>query len=124
MQTASRLARNQALSRSLNNRVATISQNTETFGALTFMCECGIYICMARVRLTIEEYDAIRLEPNQLLVCPEHILHAIEFVVADRGRYALVENVGAAGKQALVTDARAASNEPLARDTDAPLASL
>ena len=108
-----RLTRNQLLSRSLNNRVATISQTSETFGALIFMCECGIYGCAERIRLTIVEYDRIRLQPTQFLAYPDHILESIESVVeAGGGHYAVVEKLAGC------------SDEPLTRDTDALLASL
>ena len=95
MLTEPRLARNQVLSRSLNDRVALITTNSETFGPLKFMCECGIHNCGERVKLTVGEYQAIRAEPTHFLIEPGHVLEASEAVVEDGGRYVVVERAGA-----------------------------
>ena len=81
MLTEHRLARNKALIRSLNQRVAVISETLETFGSLKFMCECGIYACRKRIELTASDFEAIRSEPTHFLVHPDHVLYALEFVV-------------------------------------------
>ena len=94
MLTETRLARNRALSRSLNNRVVKISQTSETFGALTFMCECGIYACRERVHATVTEYTGIRLQPTHFLVCPDHVIEVVDSVIADCGRYTVVDDIG------------------------------
>jgi hypothetical protein len=106
--TELRLASTEALTRSLNERVAEIFETCETFGPLSFMCECGIYDCGERIELTANEYDAIRLEPTHFFVHPDHVLYAIEFVVLEHTEtYAVVEKVGAAGRLAVATDPRA-----------------
>ena len=105
--TELRLASHEALTRSLNDRVAHIFGNLETFGPLNFMCECGIYDCGERIDLTFDEYETIRLEPTHFFVHPDHVLNAIEFVVIEYAdSYAVVEKVGAAGRLALATDPR------------------
>ena len=92
MLTGQRLARNKALIRSLNQRVALISESFDTFGSLKFMCECGIYACRKRLELTIAEYEAVRSEPTHFLVHPDHVLYALEFVVLEySGGYVVVE---------------------------------
>jgi hypothetical protein len=115
-----RLARTAALTRSLNERVALISEGSETFGALKFLCECGIYDCGEQIALTAGAYEAIRLEPTHFLVHPEHVHYAVESVVVDcADGHVVVAKVGAAGRLAVATDPRAASDEPLVRDADA-----
>ena len=100
MLTESRLARNPALSRSLNNRVVKIAQTSETFGGLSFMCECGIYACRERVQMTVPEYAGIRLQPSHFLVCPDHVIEVVDSVVADCDRYTVVDNVGDGSEEA------------------------
>ena len=118
--TELRLASTEALTRSLNERVARIFGSVETSGPLTFMCECGIYDCGERIELTANTYEAIRLEPTDFFVHPDHVFHAIEFVVLEHANsYAVVEKVGAAGRLAVATDPRDDTEEPLAKDTDA-----
>ena len=81
MLTEHRLAENKALIRSLNQRVAVISETLDTFGSLKFMCECGIYACRKRIELTANAFEAIRSEPTHFLVHPDHVLYALEIVV-------------------------------------------
>ena len=121
LSTELRLARNKALIRSLNERVAAISEALETFGSLKFMCECGIYACKERIELTFSEYETVRLDPTHFLVHPNHVLHALEFVVLECPEsYVVVEAVSTAGRPAtaMAADQRAAAEEPLTRDTD------
>lgn len=115
-----RLARTAALTRSLNERVALISESSETFGSLEFLCECGVYDCGEQLVLTAGAYEAIRLEPTHFLVHPEHALYSVESVVVEYAdSHVVVAKVGAAGRLAVATDPRDASEEPLARDADA-----
>jgi len=115
-----RLARTAALTRSLNERVALISESSETFGSLKFLCECGVYDCGEQLVLTASAYEAIRLEPTHFLVHPEHVRYAVESVVVEHAdSHVVVAKVGAAGRLAVATDPRDASEEPLARDADA-----
>ena len=110
MPTELRLARNKALIRSLNERVAAISEALETFGSLKFMCECGIYACKERIELTVSEYEAVRLDPTHFLVHPNHVLHALEFVVLECPEsYVVVEEASAAARLAIVSDQRTAA---------------
>ena len=57
--TELRLASTEALTRSLNERVAHIFESSESFGPLTFMCECGFYDCGERIELTAANAAAI-----------------------------------------------------------------
>jgi hypothetical protein len=122
MSTEQRLARNKALIRSLNERVAAISETLETFGSLKFMCECGIYACKERIELTVSQYEAVRLDRTHFLVHPNHVLRALEFVVLECPEsYVVVEEVSAAARlaTALAADQRSAVEEPTSQDTDA-----
>ena len=119
MLTEHRLAKNKALIRSLNQRVADISETLDTFGSLKFMCECGIYACRKRIELTASAFEAIRSAPTHFLVHPDHVLYALEFVVFEySGSHVVVETrVSAEAGLAVATEARDAS-EPLTRAAD------
>jgi hypothetical protein len=121
MLTGHRLARNKALIRSLNQRVAVISETLDTFGSLKFMCECGIYACRKRIELTASAFEAIRSEPTHFLVHPDHVLYALEFVVVEYvGSHVVVEErVSDVARLPVVIEPRAASEEPLRRAADA-----
>ena len=120
MLTESRLARNKALIRSLNQRVAVISETLDTFGSLKFMCECGIYACRKRIELTASDFEAIRSKPTHFLVHPDHVLYALEFVVLEyAGSHVVVEErVGKATRFAVATEPRVSSEEPLTPAAD------
>ena len=121
MLAESRLARNKALIRSLNRRVAVISETLDTFGSLKFMCECGIYACRKRIELTASDFEAIRSAPTHFLVHPDHVLYALEFVVLEyAGSHVIVEErVSHATRLAVATEPGDASEEPLIRAADA-----
>jgi hypothetical protein len=121
MLTKNRLARNKALIRSLNQRVAVISETLDTFGSLKFMCECGIYACRKRIELTASDFEVIRSEPTHFLVHPDHVLYALEFVVLEyAGSHVVVEErVSEATRLVVATEPRDATVEPLTRAADA-----
>lgn len=119
MSTELRLARNSARTRSLNERVALISESFETFGSLKFMCECGIHKCGERIELSAGEYDAIRLEPTHFLLYPGHVLPELGFVVECTGSHVVVERRGTGARIDVAIDRGQAKDEPLSRDTDA-----
>ena len=101
-----RLGKNEALFRSVNERVAAISATHSTYGPLRFMCECGDAACGQRLELTRPEFEEIRAEPTYFFVLPGHVIPDIEVVVKNYGRYLIVKKIGAAAGVALVTDAR------------------
>jgi hypothetical protein len=115
MLTEHRLARNKALIRSLNQRVAVISETLDTFGSLKFMCECGIYACRKRIELTAGAFEAIRSEPTHFLVHPDHVLYALEIVVLEyAGSHVVVEErASEATRLPLGTEPEDPTEEPL-----------
>ena len=98
-----RLARNQALFRSVNERVEKVSEQYATQAPLGFVCECAIADCGRHVSLTREEYEAIRQNATQFFVLPDHVLPDVERIVEDRQQYVIVEKVGVGGRVAAAT---------------------
>jgi hypothetical protein len=99
---ALRTARNQALFRSVNQKVNEIN---EAFEALVdgteYVCECANADCVEQIRLTADEYAAIRLIPTHFFVRPHHVFPEFERVVDDRDGYVVVEKFGEAGAEAV-----------------------
>ena len=79
--------------RALNDRIAlltrSLSQPRETL--VEFVCECGHDDCDAALRLTLEEYDALRSDEGYLAVVPGHQPHDVE-LVAYTDRYVLASS--------------------------------
>ena len=97
-----RLAENELLFRTLNERLRDVAERTGTLVAdgAAFVCECAETGCRDRLRLTLEEYEEARADPRVFLVVPGHELAEVETVVADRGAYLLVRKSGEAGEVA------------------------
>ena len=101
-----RLARNQALFRTVNERVEKVAQEYTALAPLDFICECAITDCGRPVELTREEYEAIRRNPAHFFVLPDHVFPEVEVVVEDRERFVIVEKFGIGGRVAAAADTR------------------
>jgi hypothetical protein len=83
---------NQALFRSVNERIAELSAKfgeQGDAGLLSFICECPQIGCRAFVRAPLEAYDRVRDDPALFLVLKGHE-DGCERVVADLGGYLIV----------------------------------
>ena len=82
----------EAIFRDVNERIA---QNAEALGQgrPEFLCECSDPNCTERVDATLGEYEEVRADATTFLLAPGHEATEIERVVADRGRYEIVEKM-------------------------------
>lgn len=86
-----RKTHNQALCRSVNDRIAELEAKFGEHGdagLLSFICECPEIGCRAFVRAPLEVYDRIRDDPALYLVLKGH--EDGEAIVADLGAYLIV----------------------------------
>jgi hypothetical protein len=92
-----RLAKNEALFRSVNERVHELSERLSLVGLLDgpsmeeYLCECVDIECMERVRITTKEYERVRSDSFWFLVALGHVAPEIERVVEENERFAVVE---------------------------------
>jgi hypothetical protein len=84
-----RLARNEALFRSVNERVEEVVQPGEN-EEIDFLCECGDGECVAKISLTRVEYERIRADAAQFAVAIGHEIPEVEDVVARTDRFLAV----------------------------------
>ena len=102
-----RIANNEASFRDINERLEEgLRQVRHTPELLQFICECGDRGCESSVRLTFEEYEALRRDSRRFAVVPGHVFPETERVVAGNDRYEVVEKVGAAVEVADASDHR------------------
>ena len=94
-------ARTEALFRDVNERIAETAESFEAAGT-EFICECADPTCTHRVAASLAEYEEVRAEPTTFLLAPGHEQHDIERVVADRGRFRVVEKVQAAVRRTVI----------------------
>lgn len=85
-------AQTEALFRDVNERIAESAQRFDA-DVTQFMCECSDPSCTHRVEATLDEYEDVRADGTTFLLTPGHAHSDIERVVADRGRFHIVEKV-------------------------------
>jgi hypothetical protein len=93
----SRLAKNEAVFREVNERVIEIQQELgpdpradEVVDGL--ICECSDAGCLERVGpLTISAYEAVRADPRRFIIAPDHQALDVEAVMERRPGYWVVE---------------------------------
>jgi hypothetical protein len=96
-----RRATTESLFRDVNERIAETSDHVQ--GDRTeFVCECSDPSCTHRVSASLAEYEQVRDEPTTFLVMPGHEQADIERVIADRGRFRIVDKVQAAVRRTVV----------------------
>jgi hypothetical protein len=85
-----RLARNQTLFREVNERIEKVAGTNEV---VEFVCECSDTACVAKVELTLSEYERIRSNSVWFFVQTGHEIPEIERVVSQDDGYAVVEKI-------------------------------
>jgi hypothetical protein len=101
-----RLARNQALFREVNERVAKVTIEFAADAPISFVCECSDTDCATQIELSADEYESVRSVPTWFAIAPGHEIGEIEDVITANGRYATVEKTAIGGVIAATTDPR------------------
>ena len=101
-----RLARNEALFREVNERIADVSSSYELGDSLEFLCECGSQDCLDAISIVRADYEQVRSEPDRFVVVTGHEIPEIERVLERRDGYVVVTKIGEAGAIAEETDPR------------------
>jgi hypothetical protein len=102
-----RLAQNEVLFRSVNERIEeTAHAQGDDAHLFEFICECSNIDCTLRLPLTLSCYEAARSDPATFIVAPGHELPEIEDVIERGAGYQIVRKVGAAAALAAEQDPR------------------
>jgi hypothetical protein len=102
-------AKTQTLFREVNERIEHIAKAHAVNGEV--LCECAAQDCAEPIRLTLDEYEAVRRIPTHFFVVPGHDVPEIERVVEENERYVVVEKFGVAGIRAVQLDPRRRPHE-------------
>jgi hypothetical protein len=104
--SARRAAENESIFRDANERVEQrLGELTLEQGRSPFLCECEDLHCRQMLRLSREEYEAVRSRPNRFVLAPGHLFTDARVVSAGE-RYQVVEKTGEAGQVAVELDPR------------------
>jgi hypothetical protein len=95
-----RQARNEALFREVNERIAELGERTYHVApeeALEFLCECGTEGgCGERVSVPLRTYESVRAQDDRFVVKPGHETPDLEHAVDWTDDYVIVDKVAAA----------------------------
>jgi hypothetical protein len=71
--TIDRIERNNAVFRDANERIrAAAAEYDHRLEHIPFLCECPVEDCVEIVRLTQEEYETVRADPNHYVTAVGH----------------------------------------------------
>lgn len=102
-----RLAENETIFRSVNERIEQLSAPQGGDGhVFEFLCECSNLDCTLRLPLTLTEYEAVRADPRVFVVAPGHDLPEIEEIIRRTPAYQVVKKQGEAAELAVDRDQR------------------
>src|SRR5436190_12572968 len=85
-----RVARNEAASREINERIEEAQQARSSDGHIRMLCECGLESCDRVLAITLQEYERVRSDPRHFVVVPDHVMEDVEFVVYETDRFMVV----------------------------------
>jgi len=100
-----RVAKNEALFRGVNERIAEAAQRFESREA-EFVCECADSSCTDRIEASLTEYEDVRADGAHFIVRPGHEDERFERVLVARPRFRIVEKINNVGRIARNLDPR------------------
>jgi hypothetical protein len=109
-----RQARNEALFREVNERIAQLGEAAEAWapdGTVEFLCECGEEGgCGERIRMPLAVYEQVRAQDDRFAVKPGHETLELERAVDWTDDYVIVDKIQAA-EPFVADDPRGAPSE-------------
>ena len=101
-----RQARNEALFREVNERIAQLGDSAQAWspdGLVEFLCECGVDGgCGQRIRVPLGVYETVRAQDDRFIVRSGHETPELERAVDWTDEYVIVDKIDAA--EPLVAD--------------------
>jgi hypothetical protein len=102
-----RLARNEAISREINEGIEEAERSSPDEAYTRMLCECGHRDCDRVVAITLDEYAEVRQDPRRFFVVAEHVIPDIEVVRSETERFTVVRKLeGTPAEVAESTDPR------------------
>src|SRR4051812_42627643 len=104
--SAERAARNESVFRDANERIEQrLEELSLSDGRSPFLCECEDPLCTRPVRLTAEEYEAVRAYPDRFIIATDHTVGDAD-VVTRRDEFHVVRKRGVEASVAAQLDPR------------------
>jgi hypothetical protein len=84
-----RMARNEAASREINEKIEEAYQGEPPVNRIDIVCECARMTCDAAIDIRLDEYEHVR-NAGHFVILPEHFVGDIERIVLENDRLAVV----------------------------------
>jgi anti-anti-sigma regulatory factor len=84
-------ARNEAAARDRNEWIKGEDQRFAGLTLHTFVCECGDSTCEDPIKLTLDQYEAVRAYATRFALALHHENPEAEYVVSETAEFAVVE---------------------------------
>ena len=89
-----RLVENQREFRYANERLdELVAQRSDRRALVPFFCECADERCLARIEMTVEDYEAAHMHSDYYIVLMGHPRTEGEELIEDKGSYQVLEKV-------------------------------
>jgi hypothetical protein len=92
---AENVALTEAAFRIANERTSRWEERHRNRAEELYMCECASRPCRERIRLSREQYEAVRADVRRFLVLPGHVIPDLETVVESYPSYQVIEKPSA-----------------------------
>ena len=92
------MAQNEALFREVNERVDAIAHKLGPNVPYEFLCECANADCTFRLTLPTSIYEAVRSDPAQFVMLPNHYTPEVEELIVQEETYWIVRKTGEAAE--------------------------
>ena len=87
----SRYAKNQALFRKVNERIAELTGTWWADQQLQIICECANTGCVAPLDVLLADYQRVRTHPGWFLIKPGHAVSEVEQVIEQQDGYEIIK---------------------------------
>jgi hypothetical protein len=102
-----RIAKNEAISREINEGIEEAMSSLSPDGYARMVCECGLSDCERLIAISVSEYEDVRRDALLFVVLKDHVVPDVERVVAETERFTVVEKrEGTPAEVAEATDPR------------------
>lgn len=86
-----RITKNEVIAREINEGIEEAMASRSPEGHARMLCECGKPDCELLIAITVSEYEEARQDPRRFVVVKDHVIPAVERVVAETERFTVVE---------------------------------
>jgi hypothetical protein len=97
--------RRQALFRDLNEQIRRIAVSFAVEEPLQLVCECEQGDCLARLSVSLQDYEALRRFPTRFITRADHVCDD-ERVIQEMAGCVVVEKIGDGAQLAILLDPR------------------